>query len=269
MPQSWWQIKCGFVQQPTKASPPNPVPATEETKVPPPMPDSEGAQPTTANDPPIVPETDAEEGAEPELELPSLRRSKHLHWPVDWLTCAMTAELAHASQDCEGELLSLEALLLPLDSHADAVAFAASKDPDIMYLYQAMKEPDKDQFLAAMEEEMGAQLKGKNFLLILRPKVPKGATILPAVWQMMCKHCIQTHKVYKWKACLNIDRSRQIKGQDYWDTYALVATQGSIHLILAKAIIQGWYSKQIDFVMAYTQAPVERDMSMEVPSKGL
>jgi len=38
-----------------------------------------------------------------------------------------------------------------------------------------------------MAEEMDAQLKGGNFLLILRSKVLKGATILPAVWQMKCK----------------------------------------------------------------------------------
>jgi len=82
---------------------------------------------------------------------------------------------------------------------------------------------------------------------------------------MKCKHCIQTCEVYKWKAHLNIDGSRQVKGQDYWDTYAPVATWVSICLILAKAIIQGWHSKQIDFVMAYTQAPVERDMYIEVP----
>ncbi len=76
---------------------------------------------------------------------------------------------------------------------------------------------------------------------------------------------IQTREVYKWKACLNIDGSRQVKGRDYWDTYAPVATWGSIRLILAKAIIQGWHSKQINFVMAYTQAPVEQDMYMEIP----
>ncbi len=58
---------------------------------------------------------------------------------------------------------------------------------------------------------------------------------------------------------------RQVKEQDYWDTYAPVATWGSICLILAKAIIQGWHSKQIDFVMAYTQAPVKQDMYMEIP----
>ncbi len=97
-----------------------------------------------------------------------------------------------------------------------------------MYMHQAMKEPNKDKFIAAMVKEMDAQLKGENFLLILRSKVPKGTTILPAIWQMKHKCQIQTWKVYKWKAHLNIDGSHQVKGQDYWDTYAPVATWGSI-----------------------------------------
>ena len=134
----------------------------------------------------------------------------------------MTTKLTHASPDCEGELFCLEALF------PDALAYAALRDPDTMYLHQAMKEPDKYKFLAAMVEEMDAQLKGGNFSLILRSKVPKGTTILPAVWQMKHKRQIQTREVYKWKARLNIDGSCQVKGQDYWDTYAPVATWGSI-----------------------------------------
>jgi len=106
----------------------------------------------------------------------------------------MTAELTHASPDCEGELFCLEALF------PDALAYAASKDPDTMYLHQAMKEPDKNKFLTAMMEEVDAQLKGGNFSLILRSKVLKGATILPAVWQMKRKCRIQTQEVYKWKS---------------------------------------------------------------------
>ncbi len=149
----------------------------------------------------------------------------------------MATKLSHASPDCEGELFCIEALFL------DALAFAASKDPDTMYLHQAMMESNKEKFIAAMVEEMDAQLRGKNFSLILRSKVPKGSTILPAVWQMKHKCQIQTWEVYKWKACLNIDGSCQVKGHDYWDTYAPVATWGSICLILAKAIIQGWHSK--------------------------
>jgi len=133
-----------------------------------------------------------------------------------------------------------------------------------MYLHQVMKKPNRDKFITAMVEKMVAQLKGKDFSIFIRSKVPKGATIHQVVWQMKQKCQIQTTKVYKWKACLNIDSSCQVKGCDYWDTYVPVMTWGSICLILAKAIIQGWH-KQIDFVMTYTQAPAEWDMCMEIP----
>ncbi len=76
-----------------------------------------------------------------------------------------------------------------------------------------MKELDKQhEFVKAMLKEMQAQLEGHNFSLMLRSQVPKGATILSAVWQMKCKCCILTQEVYKWKAGLNIDGSRQVKG---------------------------------------------------------
>jgi len=114
----------------------------------------------------------------------------------------MTTKLAHASLGCEGQLFCLEALFL------DTLMYAASKDLDTMYMHQAMKEPDKDKFIAAMVKEMDAQLKGGNFSLNLRSKVPKGATIHLAVWQMKCKCLIQTQEVYKWKAHLNISPAK-------------------------------------------------------------
>ena len=48
--------------------------------------------------------------------------------------------------------------------------------------------------------------------------VSEGATILPAVWAMWRKRQISTGKVYKWKARLNLDGSKQIKGVHYWET---------------------------------------------------
>jgi len=262
LPTSTWQIKCGFIQQPTKAVQWDPASEARPTDGMLSMQQPEGVQPAAPTNDELELATEAKDNQDVDLEpqeLPPLQRSRHLHHPVDRLTYAMAAKLTHASPDCEGELFCLEALF------PDALAYTASKDPDTMYLHQAMKEPDKDKFISAMVEEMDAQLKGGNFLLILMSKVPKGTTTLPAVWQMKCKRQIQTHKIYKWKARLNIDGSHRVKGRSYWDTYAPVATWGSIQLILAKAIIQGWHSKQIDFVMAYTQAPVKWDMYMEIP----
>jgi len=59
------------------------------------------------------------------------------------------------------------------------------------------------------------------------------------------KQCIWTQEVSKWKARLNINESCLVKGCDYWDTYAPVATWGSICLILATAIVQGWHSNRL------------------------
>ncbi len=50
MPPSMWQIKCGFVQQPTKASQRDPVPETGATTRALPMQQPEGAQPAANDD---------------------------------------------------------------------------------------------------------------------------------------------------------------------------------------------------------------------------
>jgi hypothetical protein len=71
-----------------------------------------------------------------------------------------------------------------------------------------------------MEKEVADQYENKNFTILHWSKVPEGATILPTVWQMKRKHDIKTQKVKKWKARLNIDRSRMEKGRHYWETYA-------------------------------------------------
>ena len=66
-------------------------------------------------------------------------------------------------------------------------AFAAVADADTMYLHQAMREPDWEQFLQAMQDEVQAHTEAGNWLLTLAADVPPGSTILPAVWQIKRK----------------------------------------------------------------------------------
>jgi hypothetical protein len=75
---------------------------------------------------------------------------------------------------------------------------------------------------------------------------------------MKRKRKIATREVYKWKARLNIDGSKQVKGLNYWEP----ASWPTIRLILIMSIIKGWHTKQIDYVLAYTQADVETDTSI-------
>jgi hypothetical protein len=96
--------------------------------------------------------------------------------------------------------------------HTYLKAFAASSDPDIMYLQEAMNQPDYKQFLKAMEDEVRAHTENGNWVLVDRKAVPRNQPILPSVWAMRRKRDIATQQVYKWKARLNVHGGKQVKG---------------------------------------------------------
>ena len=118
----------------------------------------------------------------------------------------------------------------------------------------------------AMVKEVTDQLSNGNFSLLKREDVPRGSTILPCVWQMKRKRDIQTRKIKKHKARLNVDGSRMKKGIHYDKVYAPVAGWASIRMLLILVAINGWHTKQIDYVQAFPQAPVEKDLYMKVPT---
>ena len=60
-------------------------------------------------------------------------------------------------------------------------AYAASTDPDTMYIEQAMLQPDRKQFLKAMADEVNAHTQNGHCRLILRSEVPPGIKVLPSV----------------------------------------------------------------------------------------
>ena len=154
-----------------------------------------------------------------------------------------------------GELLSLSTTWSPTTtSETDLthpLAYKAQADPDTMYLYQAMNQPDSKHFQQAMEKEVAAQLEKGVYTLIHRSKVPEGAPLLPAVWQMRRKRSIMTGEIKKYKARLNIDGSRQVPGRDYDQTYAPVASWASIWLLLTLTLLHHWYTQQLDFVLVH------------------
>jgi Reverse transcriptase (RNA-dependent DNA polymerase) len=89
--------------------------------------------------------------------------------------------------------------------------------------------------------------------------------VLPTVWAMRRKRRLATGEIYKWKARLNVDGSKQEHGVNYWDTYAPVAAWATIRSIMMLAAQKGWKTKQLDFVQAYPEAPVETELYVEAP----
>jgi hypothetical protein len=153
----------------------------------------------------------------------------------------------------------------PTGEYHPLLAYKASSDPDTIRWHEAMRADDRPQFLKAAEKEVEDHTHNKLWEVVHRSKVPQGALIAPGVWAMKRKRRINTREVYKWKARLAFDGSKQTKDINYWDTYAPVVSWPIVRYILTLALTQKWSIKQIDFVLAYTQASAETDMYMKVP----
>lgn len=181
----------------------------------------------------------------------------------------MEAELS--DDESPSEIFCFESLCpdwIPPKMQMDALyAYKATADPDTMYMHEAMKEPDRAEFEKAMEKEVEDQFQNGNFTIIHKSEVPRGATILPAVWQMRRKRDIRTREIKKYKARLNIDGSKMVSEKHYDPNrrYAPVASWSSIRLLLTLTAVHGWKTQQLDYVLAFPQAPVEREIYMKVP----
>ena len=137
---------------------------------------------------------------------------------------------------------------------------------DTMYLGDALKAPDSDQFRQAMKEEIEAHTNRGHWKVVLKVDVPPGTRILDAVWSMKRKRRLDTQEVYKHKARLTVHGGQQQHGINFWETYAPVVSWSSIRLFLTHAIRRGWHTRQVDFVLAFPQADVETDIFMKVPA---
>ena len=168
-----------------------------------------------------------------------------------------------ASQVITGEIFAFQAEAVP-----HVTAMAASSDPDTMYYHQAMREPDAELFLESAREEFQKHLDDGTFEIISLDQVPEGHKLFPAVWAMKRKQKVCTREVYKRKARLNFDGSKQRPGQHYDQTFAPVATWESVRILLALALRNNWHTIQLDYVLAFPQAPVERECYMQIP-KGI
>jgi hypothetical protein len=136
---------------------------------------------------------------------------------------------------------------------------------DIMYYDQALQQPDAKQFANAIVKEVNGHVNNKHWTLVKRMDVPKEAQVVPSVWAMQRKCDLTTKEVIKHKARLDLHGGKQVYGMNYFETYAPVVTWFAIMLMIVFGIIFCWARWQVDFVMAYPQAPVEMDISMELP----
>ena len=85
----------------------------------------------------------------------------------------------------------------------------ATNDPDTLYLKQAKREPDWDEFHKAMLKGVCGHEQRGHWRLVKRQTVPEHAIVLPAVWSMKRKRRVHTGEVYKHKSCLTLEGHKE------------------------------------------------------------
>jgi hypothetical protein len=130
------------------------------------------------------------------------------------------------------------------DSHLDLqdhmhhpIAFLAEMMGDVMYLHQALHQPDSKEFTEAVIKEVNSHIDNNHWKLIPRTEVPEGMEVVPSVWAMQCKWDLTTGKVTKHKARLNLHGGKQESGTNYYETYAPVVTWFVIQLLIVFGIL--------------------------------
>ena len=135
---------------------------------------------------------------------------------------------------------------------------------DVFTLKQMLQLKDIRSFVLAMMKEVEDHESRDHWELVLRKDLPAGSKTILNVWAFKRKrHPDGT--IYKHKARLNAHGGMQRWGVDYWETYAPVVNWISVRLMLILTVVHKLETKSIDFVQAFPQAELKRNVYMELP----
>jgi hypothetical protein len=273
LPKSQWQIRCGFKDEPQSNAP-----VIESS--------DQFAKDNETNDMPIVSHmmpdrivpTTVDTGGDTEGADQPIPSISIVQQPIQGLIIPATKGEVHQTRSGRvvkapsylKDYVTYESSIIEDTSYdftegLDPIALMMTTSQDTLYFHEILREPDKMQFIRAMQEEINNHNVNNNWVPILRKDIPVGHKVIPSVWAMRRKRRLVDGSVSKWKARLNVDGSKQIHGTNYWETYAPVAQWISIRTILCMAAINSWKVKTFDFVQAFPQAPSEAELYIDVP----
>jgi hypothetical protein len=111
------------------------------------------------------------------------------------------------------------------DSHLDLqehkrhpVTFLVKMIGDIMYLHQALCQPDAREFVEAVVKEINGHIDNDHWKLIPCATVPEDTEVVPSVSAMQIKQDLTSGAVTKHKARLDLHSGKQEFGRNYYNT---------------------------------------------------
>ncbi len=120
------------------------------------------------------------------------------------------------------------------------IAFHVEMMGEIMYLQQALRQPNAKEFVQAVIKEVNGHMDCNNWTLLKQSEVPEDIHIVPSVWALQCKHNLTMNKVKPHKARLNLHSGMQVYRMNYFEINAPVVTWFAIRLMIIFGIIFCW-----------------------------
>ena len=142
---------------------------------------------------------------------------------------------------------------------------------------EMLGQPDKAEFLKAMEIEVSSMFRDEIWKLVPRTEMLQhyaaqrkaGISIhreqIMMIWSFKRKRR-PDGTLNKYKARLCCHGGQQQWGVNYWDTYAPVVSWSSVRILLTIAKLHDLHTKSIDFVQAYPQADLKHSIYLRSPS---
>ena len=129
-----------------------------------------------------------------------------------------------------------------------------------------MVTPDWADFQKAMVKEVNDFDERGHWELIHKSQVDfnRPHDIISAIWSFKRKRT-PAGELIKHKARLCAHGGQQTEGVTYWDTFAPVVNWNTLRIFLTLSLIRKWKARSVDFVLAYPQADLTKDIYMRIP----
>ena len=154
-----------------------------------------------------------------------------------------------------------------LDDHIPfAFAAGTASNPDTLSQRDMLKAHDKDEFIQCQPDEINGLHEANVFDYMKLDDIPpkRRRKLLNATWSYRRKRR-PDGSLLKHKCRICADGSQQEHGVDFWDTHSPVVQWSSVRSMLILSAVLGFASRQVDFVQAFPQAPLEDDVYMRIP----
>jgi len=125
-------------------------------------------------------------------------------------------------------------------------------------------DPDRLLFEQDMRREISDLLATDTIEIVPHHLLPSDNKPLQAIWSFRRKRALDW-TILKHKARLCPHGGMQIEGVNFWETYAPVVSWRTTRLIIVLSLLSGLKSRQVDYVSAYTQAPLDCELFMNIP----